>query len=149
MRINIVARGQRSLQWVALVAVAYCLAAPVFAGEGCRIKGIWRSDEARTIADMKKHSQLTDKQIQALANGFFGKLVFEFTCSKARTYREEEGAQSAAWFPYRVLERGSDYVVLGDSKSTKAEGLRFDFVGQCFKTPVGNLGFSEFFCRNR
>lgn len=133
--------------WAILFTVGSLWASAAYGQDGCRMAGKWKSNEALTIADMKKHGHVTDEQRRVLADGFFGRLVHEFTCSKGRTYFAEKGPKNAAWLPYRVLEKGRNYVVLGDPGGKRAQGVRFEFVGRCFKLPVAKLGFDEFFCR--
>jgi len=142
-------RGLLRPGWLTLVTVILCVTGPAYGRDGCRIEGKWKSNAALTIADMKKHGHVTAEQRRFMANGFFGRLVHEFSCSKGRTYFAEEGPKNADWRPYRILEKGPNYVVLGYPGGKRAEGVRFEFVGQCFKLPVAKLGFDEFFCRER
>jgi hypothetical protein len=75
--------------------------------------GRWKSDESLTLADMRKHPEVTDKARSLFENRFFGRLVLINGSHYGAAYFEDDPAPQALTFePYDVVERGADWMIL-------------------------------------
>lgn len=120
---------------------------PAPADDACPLRGTWRSNEEKTLADMAARRAFTEKQRARLSNRFFGRLLAEYTCSHSRAYFVEDGPSEAVWTPYRVVESGPRFVVVEFGAGGEILKRRFEFEGDCYRILIDRLGFHEHFCR--
>lgn len=129
------------------LAAAALLAASGIAhaqAQGCRIAGVWKSNEKLTLKNMET-ARLTDKQRQLLSNDFFGKLVHTYTCQTVTATFEGK----AETYPILSMKEWGDTVtvVYQDPNLQRNVKSILTISGNCFSVPVARLGFEEVFCR--
>ena len=121
-------------------------AARTHSGSECPLAGRWQSNETRTLRDMNEHGSVNDSQRALFSRpGFFGRFIREFSCTHERGYFVENGADGAEWAPYRIKERTASFVVLEFDGQQELE--RIEMQGSCFRTPLRDMNFHEYFCR--
>jgi hypothetical protein len=75
--------------------------------------GRWKSDEALTLEDMRKHPEVTEKARAFFENKFFGSLVLVYGPGYGGGYLEGEQTRADLFFEkFDVMERGTDWVTL-------------------------------------
>jgi len=75
--------------------------------------GRWKSDEALTLEDMRKHPEVTEKVRAIFENKFFGSLVLVFGPGYGGGYLEGEQTRTDIPFErFDVMGRGTDWVIL-------------------------------------
>ena len=75
--------------------------------------GRWKSDEALTLEDMRKHPEVTEKARLLFEKGFFGRLVLVFGQRYVGGYLDgEQRPEELTFQRVDVLERGSDWLIL-------------------------------------
>lgn len=77
--------------------------------------GRWKSDEALTLQDMRKHPEVTEKAKILFENHFFGRLVLIIGPRYSGAYFD--GERDSPTIPFElndVVERGADWVTLRD-----------------------------------
>jgi hypothetical protein len=73
--------------------------------------GRWKSDEALTLQDMRKHPEVTEKAKALFENKFFGRLVLVNGPNYGGGYLEGEQTPADLSFEkYDVAERGTNWV---------------------------------------
>lgn len=133
--------------FVIFTAISLMPVTPSSANVSCVMAGKWRSNEKLTLLDMNANGKITNKQRAVFENKFFGRMVVEFTCTKARAYFIDYGPNDDGWENYTIVRETPDYVEIKGSNANAEQNLRFKIEGNCYKMPVSNLGFSEYFCR--
>ncbi|NUN61970.1 MAG: hypothetical protein HUU13_12910 [Burkholderiaceae bacterium] len=98
-----------------LLAVLALTVAPTCAFSqvpGCLV-GRWKSDEALTLADMRKHPEVTERAKALFENRFFGRLILIFGSRHIGSYFEDEqGRADLSFDEVRVVESGSNWATL-------------------------------------
>ena len=110
------------------------------------LQGTWRSDRPLTLAELAKVESLAPKKRAMLERPtFFGELVLVIDDLHITTVLPYHRASD----PYRVLERGGDYVVVEsvDASSGERQRIRCLFRDGRLLVPVPELGFHEVFVR--
>lgn len=75
--------------------------------------GRWKSDEALTLEDMRKHPEVTEKARAIFENKFFGSLVLVQGPGYGGWYLEGEQTRADISFEkFDVMERGTNRVTL-------------------------------------
>lgn len=110
----------------------------------CPLNGTWKSDAARTLADIGARDALSDSSKSALSNDFFGHMVHEWTCSSLTAWFDYQQRPEA--MPYMLTESTSDSVVVHLTNDSQPD-LRLTFEGDCYKMWYETKGFHEYFCR--
>lgn len=75
--------------------------------------GRWKSDEALTLEDMRKHPEVTEKALLLFEKNFFGRLVLVFGPRYAGGYLEGEQSRKELSFQrVDVIDMGPDWAIL-------------------------------------
>ena len=113
--------------------------------EECPLKGKWQSNEAATLREMAKASNITAKQKAFFSNKFFEKLIIEYTCNEFTTYYEGESDTSG----YKVVKRDGNFITLknldDDCEDPCLQTVELD--GDCYLIPLPGFDFKEVFCK--
>jgi len=109
----------------------------------CPLQGTWKSDAARTLADIAARNALSDRGKSALSDNFFGHMVHEWTCTDLRAWFDYQ--TRAEPMQYRIVERALDSLLIAFPDDPEAD-LRITFEGECYKLLTGSKGFYEYFC---
>lgn len=112
--------------------------------DNCPIAGTWKSNEEKTLENMKK-VELTEKQISLLSNNFFGELIVEIDCEGFTSFYE--GQQESIKFK-KLEVNGNVYTSTYYDELFGEEVTRsITLEGDCYSLLLEGLGFSEVFCR--
>jgi hypothetical protein len=75
--------------------------------------GRWKSNEALTLEDMRKHPEVTEKAKATFENKLFGHLVLVFGPGYGGGYLEgEQTRENLSFQRFDVMERGTNWVTL-------------------------------------
>jgi len=108
--------------------------------------GRWKSDEALTLEDMRKHPEITEKARAIFRSNFFGSLVLVYGPGYGGWYLEGEQTRADISFEkFDVVERGANWVTLR-SRTLGAEQHQQWFCesGRIY-TFVSKWAFREYF----
>ena len=138
---------------VVLVGVASCAV-----NEEEKLLGHWKSDEPRTLAELRddrdkgKLTPWAEERIDVLSEDFFGRLEVEIEPGRSRTWFPDESPENVEWTTSRIELLGSGHYrvteVPSDSDVPPREIL-LEPDGRCYRVNQPELGFSEWFCRSR
>ncbi len=99
---------------VVFAALALGTPAAISGVPECMI-GRWKSDEALTLADMRKHPEVTEKAKALFENKFFGRLILIFGSRYAGSYFEgEQDQRDRLLEKIEVVASGSNWVTLSN-----------------------------------
>lgn len=118
--------------------------------QDCPLCGKWRSNAARTLADIESHAPSYPAGLRKM----FGTLVIEYTATSIRAYSHDDPkADSVPWSAYKLDKRPSGQASLlrteNPDGSWRESTLEID--KNCYRVPVSTRqgpGFHEFFCRD-
>lgn len=98
---------------LALLAVFSCGSAMAAPSVPACMLGRWRSDEGLTLADMRRHPEVTQKARALFENQFFGKLVIVFGRRLSGHYLEpHQGPTDIVFEPTSVISSTNSSAVL-------------------------------------
>jgi hypothetical protein len=117
----------------------------------CDLCGKWKSNEMLTLSEMEVTTELDEDREAFFRDNYFGRLIVEFSSTHVRSYFEEEGETAGTWEPYVILERQRDMFKLEVPSEVSGQTKEWTFVlaGDCYRTHIERVGFSEHFCRAR
>ena len=107
--------------------------------DDCPLKGKWRSNEKATLEQMEKYGKVTERQRKFFRNNYFGKLIHEYSCTEAVSYYEGTVQRDQ----YTISHRYGNVLEVHFSKGV----VKITLDNDCYFMPLGQLGFSEVFCR--
>ena len=133
------------------LATTFLLAALSFpvAARDCALCGTWRSNEAKTLADIEARVPTYPAGLRK----FFGKLTIEYTATASRAYLAgEQKAEDAAWMPYTLEVRpaGKPWLLRTAGADGKWLETAIEVRDDCYRVLVPTKqgpGFHEYFCR--
>jgi hypothetical protein len=111
--------------------------------------GRWQSNEALTLADMRKHPEVSEKARAVFEAKFFGRLVQVIRERDFATYWVDEKPAQLAFQTYvsvTINARDSVTVVVRDEFNEFNKRTLY-LEGQCFYALVTKWRFREYFCR--
>jgi hypothetical protein len=148
LRVNDTPVGVMSQRWIALLAVAsFSLPARSAELPSCML-GRWKSDESRTLEDMRRHPEVTEKAKEVFGNNFFGRLIVVFGSNGSTAYFEgEQPPDQATFTPYEIVESKADSVVLRVSSSGVEWLSKWYCDEDSIYTHVSKWEFREYFRR--
>ncbi|WP_157422113.1 hypothetical protein [Acidovorax sp. Root219] len=110
--------------------------------------GLWKSHEALTLEDMRKHPDVSDKAKTLFENNFFGKLVVIFGPRNHGSYFEDEtDAQPLQFNAYRIKSRGPDWMVLTRQLLGEDVDTKLGCEGERYYAIITRWEFKEYFVR--
>ena len=123
-----------ALVWFPALAVA---------ADDCPLQGKWRSDAARTLADIASRDTFEADAMNAVSQDFFGHMIHEWTCTGFRSYFDNsEPAEAVA---YRIHDHEAESFIITMQAETALE-LKITMEGACYKIRVPGRQFYEYFC---
>ncbi len=119
------------------------------AARDCALCGTWRSNEAKTLADIEARVPTYPAGLRK----FFGKLTIEYTATTSRAYMAgEQKPEDVPWMPYTLEVRAAGQPSL--LRTAGAEGkwmeTAIEVRDDCYRVVVPTTqgpGFHEYFCR--
>ena len=110
----------------------------------CLLAGTWKSNEEKTLQNMKS-VQLTEKQGKLFSNGFFGKLVIDYTCDGFTSTYED----MLKTYKFISMKEAGHYVTTEYYEPLQNKNLRdiIEIIDDCYSVPINKLGFDEVFCK--
>ena len=140
------ARSTRTLgNMKALLALGLIvLSLPAFADPAeCRLNGVWKSDAARTLADIAANQAMSPRAMSAVSADLFGHMTHEWTCSTLRAWFDYQSRADAV--PYKVLNTSTESIVVTFPDGSDYD-LRLVFEGECYKIRFSDKAYHEYFC---
>jgi hypothetical protein len=135
---------------LAIVVWFLALVAPVARSSdlpSCLI-GRWKSDEIRTLQEMRRHAEVTEKARLLFENDFFGRLIVVFGSRGSTSYFDgEQVPDERTYEPYDVVESTAASVVLRVSVSGRQWSQRWFCDEDSIYTLVSKWEFREYFKR--
>ena len=129
----------------ALVLCAICFSAY---GEDCRICGKWKSEEQRTLNDIRENApEMLEVDELDLENGFFGKLVVEYTPNYVTSYYPDDPENERTREKYVITNTNENVLDLKFPDREMFDEAEVHILDDCcFAILVGDT-FFEYFCR--
>ncbi len=115
----------------------------VAAADDCPLQGKWKSDEARTLADISTRDTISAGAANAVSQGVFGHMIHEWTCTEFRAYPDD--SEPAEAVTYRITGREAEWFVVTIYGATEYE-LKISLEGACYKVQEPARRFYEYFC---
>jgi len=113
------------------------------AADDCPLQGKWKSDAARTLADIATRDTFEADAMNAVSQDLFGHVIHEWTCTGFRAYFDNsEPAEAVA---YRIHDREAESFIVTVQGETEFE-LKIALEGACYKIRVAGRQFYEYFC---
>jgi len=108
--------------------------------------GRWRSNEALTLADMRKHPEVTPKARALFEAGFFGRLVLVNTRTRSGGYFDsEKDRKSLALEPIQVASSTPTSAVIRTDLVGTAQDTEWFCEGATIYALVSRWKFREYF----
>lgn len=108
--------------------------------------GRWRSNEALTLADMRKHPEVTPKARALFEAGFFGRLVLVNTRTLSGSYFEpEQDRNSLSLEPIRLVRSTPTSAVIRTDLVGIAQDTEWFCEGANIYALVSRWKFREYF----
>jgi len=108
--------------------------------------GRWRSNEALTLADMRKHPEVTPKARALFEAGFFGRLVLVNTRTRSGGYFDsEKDRKSLALEPIQVVSSTPTSAVIRTDLVGIAQDTEWFCEGATIYALVSRWKFREYF----
>ena len=118
------------------------------AADDCPLQGKWKSDEARTLADISTIDTISAGAANAVSQDVFGHMIHEWTCTEFRAYPDDSKPDEAV--TYRIESREAELYVVTVYGSTVYGATEIDlkiaFEGACYKVQMPGRKFYEYFC---
>lgn len=111
--------------------------------DDCPLQGKWKSDEARTLANISTIDSLSAGAANAVSQDVFGRVIHEWTCTEFRAYPYDSEPADAV--TYRIEGREAEWYVLTVYGATEYE-LKIALEGACYKVQMPARKFYEYFC---
>jgi hypothetical protein len=127
----------------ALLLLAW-LASPVLSQAAeCPLQGTWRSDAARTLADIAANSAVPAHALNSYSDDIFGHEIHEWSCTETRF-----------WFDYQPRPKPTAYQVVPESADSylvtvlgeESLEIRLEFEGDCYKILSASQKYYEYYC---
>ena len=109
----------------------------------CPLQGKWKSDSARTLADIGTRDTFDAEALNAVSQDLFGHMIHEWTCTEFRAY--PEGSEPGDAVEYQIDDREAESFIVTFHGETEFE-LQFALEGACYKVLIGQRQFYEYFC---
>jgi len=109
----------------------------------CPLQGTWKSDAAKTLADIAANNAMSSRAMSALSADFFGHMVHEWNCTELRSGFDYQ--TQPALMTYRVVEKTSEFLLVTFPDDVEAD-LRLVWEGDCYKIRFGENRYHEYFC---
>jgi len=131
----------KALLTIGLVAVSSAaLTDPV----QCPLQGTWKSDAARTLADIVGNDAMSPMGMTlSVSADLFGHMTHEWTCTELRAWFDYDVRAEAT--PYKILEMDAESVLVTFPDGSEHD-LRIIFEGSCYKIRFGDRRYHEYFC---
>ena len=132
---------------IAVILLALAGSAPVLALAGeCPLAGRWKSDAARTLAEVAAAPGVRREAMNPLSDDLFGHMNHEWTCTELLAWLDDD--EPGEPVAYRIVERDSDSLLVTFPGGAEND-LRVVFEGECYKIQSQHQDYSEYFCRVR
>lgn len=116
------------------------------AEDDCPLQGKWKSDAARTLADVASRGTFDGDEKNAASQDLFGHVIHHWTCTGFRAYSgDSDDSDPTDAVPYRVHNRNADSFIVTISGQTECE-MNISFEGECYKVLNPGRQFYEYFC---
>ena len=109
----------------------------------CPLQGKWKSDSARTLADIGTRDTFDAEALNAVSQDLFGHMIHEWTCTEFRAYFEDSEPADAV--TYQIHDREAESFIVTVHGETEFE-LKIALEGACYKVRIGGRQFFEYFC---
>ena len=109
----------------------------------CPLQGLWKSDAARTLADIAAHGMLRGAGVNRISDDYFGHFIHEWTCTGMRGWFDYEKQPTLR--PYEIVEQTSESLHV-EFLDDPADDMRIQFEGECYKLVVADTKWHEYFC---
>jgi hypothetical protein len=111
-----------------------------FSAAACPLNGKWKSDKAKTLAELNGTNISADRK--AKLSKLFGRMVVDY--KDCKTAVVDFGGKKSE-FNFKVVEESPSALVIKDAES--GEMTRMTLEGNCYSVPVKGMGFNEHFCK--
>ena len=113
------------------------------------LAGTWKSNEEKTLEDMRKHPEITEKAKKLFTNHFFGRLVIIYKNEEAAWYLIGDNPEKLEFIRYQAFPSGNNSVTFKFFDKTFGEkaGSTIYRDGDCYYMFTSKWKFKEYFCR--
>ena len=111
--------------------------------DDCPLQGKWKSNAARTLADIATRNTFDADAMNAVSQDLFGHIIHEWTCTEFRAYLDD--SESAEAIAYQIDDREAESFIVTFHGETEFE-FQLVLEGACYKVLIGGRQFYEYFC---
>jgi len=127
-----------------LATVLLTLSTPALSDPAlCPLLGKWKSDAARTLADIVANQAMSPRSMSAFSNNFFGHMTHEWTCAEFRAWFDYH--DPGEFGPYQIRESDAESMLVNFPDGAEND-LRLVFEGTCYKIRSARQKYHEYFC---
>ncbi len=111
--------------------------------------GVWRSDEAKTLEDLRKHPEVSNAATRLAEGHFYEGLVYVVERDRLASLFIEDAGEPVQFQPYTVTEIGEDYLKIEQMNPNFGvmEEQQWFFEAGCIYTYSSKWHVREYFCR--
>jgi hypothetical protein len=109
----------------------------------CPLHGVWKSDAAKTLADIAATNAMSAQAMSGLSDDFYGHMTHEWTCTDLRAWFDRDKRPEPV--PYRISELTTESVLVTFPNGSESD-LRLVFEGDCYKVRFEKQKYYEYFC---
>ena len=125
-----------------VMVFAVAAAAPSSAKE-CPLEGRWKSDAARTLAEVAIELEARPEAMNALSADLFGHMNHDWTCTDLVAWLDDD--EPGEPISYRIVERDSESMLVTFPSGAESD-LSVVFEGECYKIQFQGQRYREYFC---
>ena len=111
--------------------------------DDCPLQGKWKSDAARTLADIATRDTFDADAMNAVSQDLFGHVIHEWTCTEFRAYFDYSERGEAVAYQIHEHEAESIIVIIGGEREIE---WKIVLEGACYKVLQSGRQFYEYFC---
>jgi len=127
----------------ASVMVLTVAAAAPSSAEECPLEGRWKSDAARTLAEVAIELEARPEAMNVLSADLFGHMNHEWTCTDLVAWLDDD--EPGEPISYRIVEQDSESMLV-TFPSGDENDLSVVFEGECYKIQLQGRSYREYFC---
>ena len=111
--------------------------------------GKWKSNEEKTLEDLKKHPEINEEAKKLFTNNFFGRLVIIYRKKSTAWYFIDEKPEKLEFINYQTVLTENNSVTFKFFNKTlgKDTGRTIYREGNCYYALTEKWNFKEYFCR--
>jgi hypothetical protein len=109
----------------------------------CPLQGTWKSDAARTLADIAANNAMAPRALNVYSDDVFGHMIHEWSCSELRAWFDHEERPEPV--QYLIQAQTSESLLVTFPNGDESD-LTLILEGECYKIRFDGRKYHEHFC---